>query len=92
MSNIQNMILGYMKNPFICAGLIALITYVVYSNNYMTKKNVKERFPLVRQRTMNLKAALYVFLASVVVLFLFRYASTELEEEVTTMLGGSPPF
>ena len=92
MSGLQNNIIYYLKNPFVCAGLISILTYIIYSNNYMNKKNVKERIPMIKQRTANLKSAIYVFLVATVVIFLYRYASTEIEEEATAMLSGSAPF
>lgn len=92
MSEFQNNVLYYLKNPFICSAIIALATYLIYSNNYMTKKNVRERFPLIQQRTMNIKSALYIFFVSVIVLLLFRHASMEIETESFGMLGGAPPF
>lgn len=92
MSSNYSQVLEYLKNPFVCAAIIAVVTYYVYSNNYLTKHNIRERFSLKCQRTANIKATLYIFLISVIMLFVFRYSSVEMEEQTGGMLHGHPPF
>ena len=91
MTDLQNKAFEYIKNPFVCALIISISAYYFYSHNYITKNNIKERISLKIQRTMNLKACLYVFFVSVIILFFFRYASTEIETDYQ-MLGGYAPF
>lgn len=90
----SNVYLEYLQNPFICALIISIGTYYVYSSNYMDKQNIRDRFPLRVQRTMNIKSCLYIFLLSVVILFVFRYASSEGYGGIPRkdMIGGYPPF
>jgi len=89
----QDKLLEYLKNPFVCASIISLLTYYIYSNNYICRSNIREKFPLKKQRTSNIKSTFYVFLVASLVLFLFRYALYDSDESSGgTMLGGYPPF
>jgi len=83
----------YLKNPLVCGSIIAVITYYVYSYNYITKHNVRTNFPLKCQRTSNLKSTLYVFFVSVLVLLVFKYVNTvDTIQGGSSMLQGQPPF
>ena len=89
----QDKILEYLKNPLVCGLIIALATYYVYSDNYLTRVNIRERFPLRRQRTMNLKCCFYVFLITVVMMLIFRYAGgSQTQQFGGAMLEGYAPF
>ena len=90
-------IIEYIKNPFVCAAIIAAATYYIFSGNYITRDNIRERFPLKKQRTANIKCTLYVFLMCSLVFFLFKYLSNDMtllggEDPSEYMYGGSPPF
>lgn len=91
-------VMDYLKNPFVCAGIIAIATYYIFSNNYITRDNIRDRFPLKKQRTANIKCSLYVFLMCALVFFLFKYLTNDMamlgggEESTDYMYGGSPPF
>lgn len=83
----------YLKNPLVCASIIAVITYYIYSYNYITKHNVRTNFPLKCQRTSNLKSMLYVFFVAVLVLLMFKYVNTlDNTQRGGSMLQGQPPF
>lgn len=83
----------YLKNPWICAGIVSILSFFIYSNNYISKKNIRERIGINSQRTMNLKSAIYVFIVVCITLFIFRYANLEYDESKSIpMLGGFPPF
>jgi len=89
----QDKLVVYLKNPFICGLIFGVLTYYIYSSNYITRSNIKEKYPLKRQRTSNIKASFYVFLVATLVLFLFRYALFDSDESTGgSMLGGHPPF
>jgi len=88
----QAKVFEYLRNPFVCAAIIATITYYIYSNNYLTKSNVRDRFPVKCQRIANIKSALYIFLIAVIMLFIFRYSCIDCEEQHGGMLHGHPPF
>jgi len=92
-SSTQDKLLKWMKNPFIISILIALFVYYVNSTNYITKENIKEKGSLQKQKSANLKTAFYIFLLSVLLLFIFRHALKDSKEiSGGSMLSGYPPF
>lgn len=92
-ANTQNTVLEYLKNPFVCAGIIALSAYYFYSSCYITKENIRSKFSIKKQRTANIKCALYLFMLACIILFIFRHLSNEKPEQVGGgMINGPPPF
>jgi predicted permease len=93
MSSTQDKFLKWMKNPFIIAALIGLFVYYVNSTNYITKENIREKGSLKKQKSSNLKTAFYIFLISVLLLFIFRHALKDAKQiNGGNMLSGYPPF
>lgn len=89
----QNTILEYLKNPFVCAGIIGIAAYYFYSSCYITKENIRSKFSIKKQRTANIKCALYLFILACIILFLFRYLNNDKPEQISGgMLNGPPPF
>lgn len=85
-------ILEYIKNPLICAVILAIATYYIYSYNYLTKKNIKKNFSLKNQRINNIKSAIYVYFVTVIIMFIFKYSTFNNDELHGGMLHGNPPF
>lgn len=93
LANTQNTVLEYLKNPFVCAGIIGLAAYYFYSSCYITKENIKSKFNIKKQRTANIKCALYLFLLASVILFVFRHLSNDKPDQMSGgMINGHPPF
>ena len=92
-ANTQNTVLEYLKNPFICAGILGLAAYYFYSSCYITKDNIKSKFSIKKQRTANIKCAVYLFLLACIILFIFKYLNNDSHEQMTGgMRTGHPPF
>ena len=85
-----------LKSPFMCGAVIALATYIIYSFNYITKDNARQKFPKNKQRMSNAKSCLLVFLFAVLVLVFYKYISSSpnnLQEPVEEYIrGGYAPF
>lgn len=93
LGNAQNTITEYLKSPFVCGAIIGICAYYLYSGCYITKENIKSKFSIKKQRMANIKTAIYLFLISVLVIFIFRHLNNEKIEKFTGgMRVGNPPF
>lgn len=90
--DIYDRIIEYIKNPIVCGLIIGGLTYIIYSYNYITKRNFKEKYQVKSQRINNLKSAVYVAIIATILVFIFKYINCEMPESTTSIKGGEPPF
>jgi hypothetical protein len=82
----------WILNPIILSAIIAATIYYLYSKNYITKENYKDKLKISTQRYANIKSAVVVFVILIIVIYVIKSIKPAKVKKEAVFLTGNPDF